>query len=110
MPIAWLFTVACKQCTETIQSGPAPSPAEMHAPVSEPAGANCPHCAAVHSSLLRRCSARLSICRLLKVAKTSTGRELGQQDDLAEFYQWQLQHGTTVFDAQDPTPNWKDSS
>ena len=49
MAITWLFTVTCKQCDETIQLGPAPSPAEVHAPVSEAAEVYCPHCAAVNS-------------------------------------------------------------
>ena len=49
MAITWLFTVACKQCAETINLGPAPSPAEAREPAPEAGEVYCPHCAAVHS-------------------------------------------------------------
>ena len=49
MAITWPFTVACKQCAETINMGAAPSPAEAHEPAPEAGEVYCPHCAAVHS-------------------------------------------------------------
>ena len=65
MQITWLFTVSCKQCGETINMGPAPPPAEVHAPVSEAAEVYCPHCATVNSYSADECIALLLICPAL---------------------------------------------